>query len=333
MENDGDRLTIERAAHHVVVRSKSGRVVTGAWLDLAAAAMDLPSGVLLDGEGVIYRDGRLDFGAVRQRASAGAARAAALIRRLPASYAAFDILRHPAHGGLLTARPYRERRRILVESLAPLGPPLQAVPMTEDLDVARLWREKLRPQGIEGLVLKRLDGAFLRGRTEAWLKIRHADTVDAVVVGYTGTPAYPAALVVRLPEGREMRSRRLTAPVRRDIAAHLQGQEPSPSARTEDGDPYTLCPPELLVEVLAGTTRHATVTVTRVRGEQKERGGGPPGSACCACLVLQPGEAPREAPTSTLTCRVIRENRRHPAVLRQRIYDAGGDAESSIVTS
>ncbi|MFD3518339.1 hypothetical protein [Streptomyces sp. NPDC058657] len=78
-------------------------------------------------------------------------------------------MRHPAHGGLLAARPYRERRRILVQTLAPLGPPLQAVPGTEDLDVARLWREKLRPQGIEGLVLKRLDGAYPRGRTGAWL--------------------------------------------------------------------------------------------------------------------------------------------------------------------
>jgi ATP-dependent DNA ligase len=55
-----------------------------------------------------------------------------------------------------------------VETLAPLGPPLQAVPMTEDLDVARLWWEQLRPLNIEGLVLKRLDGAYPRGRTRAW---------------------------------------------------------------------------------------------------------------------------------------------------------------------
>ncbi|MEU8893928.1 ATP-dependent DNA ligase [Streptomyces sp. NPDC048442] len=143
---DGDRMTLHRTESSVVLRSKSSRVVTSSWMDLAVAGMDLEPGVLLDGEAVIYREGRLDFGAVRSRASAGAARASALIRQLPASYAAFDILRHPAHGDLRT-RPYRERRAILVETLAPLGPPLQAVPMTEDLDVARQWWEQLRPVG------------------------------------------------------------------------------------------------------------------------------------------------------------------------------------------
>ncbi|MEU8893541.1 hypothetical protein [Streptomyces sp. NPDC048442] len=86
------------------------------------------------------------------------------------------------------------------------------------------------------------------------------------------TRAYPVALAVRLPDGRVMLSRRLTAPVRRDVVAHLEGQRPGPSARTEDGDRYTTCPPGLLVEVLAGTTRHATATVTRVRGELVARG-------------------------------------------------------------
>ncbi|MEU8893944.1 ATP-dependent DNA ligase [Streptomyces sp. NPDC048442] len=148
---DGDRMTLHRTESSVVLGSKSSRVVTSSWMDLAVAGMDLEPGVLLDGEAVIYRDGRLDFGAVRSRASAGAARASALIRKLPASYAAFDILHHPAHGGDLRTRPYRERRAILVETLAPLGPPLQAVPMTENLDVARQWWE-LRPLGIEGLL-------------------------------------------------------------------------------------------------------------------------------------------------------------------------------------
>ncbi|MFD3515397.1 hypothetical protein [Streptomyces sp. NPDC058657] len=65
---------------------------------------------------------------------------------------------------------------------------------------------------------------------------------------------YPRALVVRLPEGRVMLSRRLTAPVCRNVVAHLAGQGSGPPSRTEDGDPYTLCPPGLLVEALAGIT-------------------------------------------------------------------------------
>ncbi|MFD3516255.1 hypothetical protein [Streptomyces sp. NPDC058657] len=261
---DGDRVTIWRGEHSTVLRSKSGRVVTSTWMDLAVAAMDLPPGVLLDGEAVIYREGRLDFGAVRSRASAGATRTAALIQKLPASFAAFDILR--TADGDLRGRPYRERRARLLEVLAPLGPPLQPVPMTEDVEVARLWWEQLPEMGIEGLVIKRLDAAYPGGR-RGWMKCRHADTEDSEVVGFTGTRAHPVALAVRLPDGRIALSRRITAPVRVEVVRHLAGSGPAAPVRTEAGERYTPCAPGLLVEVLAGTTRHATVSVTRIRGE------------------------------------------------------------------
>ncbi|MFJ2745826.1 hypothetical protein ACIO3O_39910 [Streptomyces sp. NPDC087440] len=260
---DGHRMTLQRTQDRVIVRSKAGRVVTSTWMDLAVAAMDLSPGVLLDGEAVVYREGRLDFGAVQQRAAAGTAKAGALIARYPASYAAFDILHHPDHGSLVS-RPYRERRALLEEILAPLGPPLQAVPMTLDVDVARVWWDGLRDIGIEGLVIKRLDGVYPAGR-RGWKKYRHADTVDCPVVGYTGTRAYPVLLAVALPDGQTVLSRRITADVRTGVSTHLAGVEPAASVRTSGGDRYTPCPPGLVVEVLAGTTRHATVTVTRVR--------------------------------------------------------------------
>jgi hypothetical protein len=41
--------------------------------------------------------------------------------------------------------------------------------------------------------------------------------------------------------------------------------EPGQRARTGDGEAYTTVGGALVVEVLAGTTRHATVSVTRVR--------------------------------------------------------------------
>jgi ATP-dependent DNA ligase len=263
---DGDRITIERTEDGVVVRSKSGRVVTSTWLDLAVAAMDLPPGVLLDGEAVIYQADRLDFGAVRRRASAGATRLASLIRDHPASFAAFDVLHHTGHGGDLRSRPYRERRAVLVETLAPLGPPLQAVPMTEDPETARLWWATLREMNVEGIVSKRLDGAYPGGR-RGWRKLRHSDTVDADVVGHTGTRAHPVALALRLSDGRTVLSRRITAPVRAAVAAHLAGTAPAAPIHTDDGARYVPCAPGVVVEVEAGTTRHATVTVTRVRGE------------------------------------------------------------------
>ncbi|WP_432197646.1 hypothetical protein [Streptomyces sp. bgisy027] len=47
---------------------------------------------------------------------------------------------------------------------------------------------------------KPLRGAYKAGRV--WAKIRHADTVDAAVVGFTGSALHPKALAVQLPDGR-----------------------------------------------------------------------------------------------------------------------------------
>ncbi|MEV6791267.1 ATP-dependent DNA ligase [Streptomyces sp. NPDC051320] len=259
---DGHRATLERTADHVVLRSKTGRVITSAWIDLAKAGMQLQSGVILDGEIVIYRGGQLDFGAVQQRAASGPARGYVLARELPASYAAFDILQH--QGVDVRRLPYSERRALLLEVLAPLGPPLQPTSMTTDPEQARIWFEVLREQGIEGLVIKRLTSKYPSGRRE-WRKLRHADTVDAAVVGYMGVPARPTHVVVRLPDGRIMRSRALTVPLRTHLGRLLPDLGPGRRARTADGEAYTTCMAGVTVEVLAGTTRHVTVTVTRVR--------------------------------------------------------------------
>ncbi|MFE6522287.1 hypothetical protein [Streptomyces sp. NPDC057794] len=104
-----------------------------------------------------------------------------------------------------------------------------------------------------------------RGGSRQWKKVRHAETVDAEVVGYTGPAARPRHLAVRLPDGRTALSQTLTAPLAAQVASRLPAG-PARRARTSGGDPYNEVEELLLdVEVLAGTTRHAVVTVTRIR--------------------------------------------------------------------
>ncbi|NEA40073.1 ATP-dependent DNA ligase, partial [Streptomyces sp. SID11385] len=74
---DGHRLLVVRG-EGVVLQARSGRRVTGAFPDLVAAAEPLPEGTVLDGEVVVWTDGRTDFAAVQRRAAATAARAPAL---------------------------------------------------------------------------------------------------------------------------------------------------------------------------------------------------------------------------------------------------------------
>ncbi|MFC9816493.1 DNA ligase [Streptomyces virginiae] len=260
---DGHRVVLERTAETVRLYARSGRVVTSPWMDLAVAGMQLEPGTVLDGEAVIWSGGRLDFAAVQARAASGTDRSRALAGRLPASYAVWDILGHPVHGDV-RGRRYTERRRLLLDVLASVGPPIQAVPATDDYDIAMTWYESLQAQGIEGIVAKRAASTYKSGRI--WVKTRHAETTEAVVVGFTGSPAQPRALAVRLDDGRTVLTQRLPAALARAAAAYLADAAPGPPAVTATGDAYTTTTVEdLMVEVLAGTTRHQVVTATRLR--------------------------------------------------------------------
>jgi ATP-dependent DNA ligase len=259
---DGHRTILWCEADQVRLQSRSGRDVTEVWADLARAGQQLPAGTVLDGEAVVYVAGRVDFGAAQARAASSPARAAQLAARWPASFAAWDILAHPEFGDV-RPRPYAERRALLLEVLENVGPPLQAVPATDDRDTAMVWYEALRSQGVEGLVAKQAASAYRAARI--WKKVRHAETVDADVVGFTGPRPRPRALAVRLPGGRTVLSQAVSAPVAREVAARLAGAGPGRPARTDSGAAYEAVETGLVAEVLAGTTRHAVATVTRLR--------------------------------------------------------------------
>lgn len=275
---DGHRLVIVRTVDGVVLQARSGRIVTAAFPDLAAAAHHLPAGTVLDGEVVVWHEGRTDFALVQRRAAAAsAARAAVLAQTLPASYAAFDVLE--LAGLDLRARPYERRRTLLVDLLLPLGPPLQPVPMTTDPELAETWYETLPASGIEGLVVKRMDQPYPAGR-RGWQKLRHTDVRDAAVVGYTGTARRPLALVLVLPVGDEtpLVSSPLTAPLRAEMAAAVAARGPETAGGTHGTSrgatvtaiglgevPFHPLDPPLTAEVRHTSTRHPPPEVLRLR--------------------------------------------------------------------
>ncbi|MFF5188800.1 DNA ligase [Streptomyces sp. NPDC000345] len=265
MKLDGHRTVIWREEETVRLQARSGRDVTANWMDLALAAFEmLPPGVVLDGEAVIYTHERIDFAAAQSRALSTPARARRLAEGLPAHFVSWDILLHPEHGDV-RARRYDDRRALLAELLREydVQPPIQLVPMTDDPSVAMTWYQQLPEQGIEGIVAKRATSVYKAGRI--WKKVRHAETVEADVVGYTGPAARPRALAVRLPDGRIALTQSLKAPLAAQVAVHFAASGPPRSSRTRAGETYTTTAPGLVVEVLAGTTRHAVVTVTRLR--------------------------------------------------------------------
>ncbi|MER8094749.1 ATP-dependent DNA ligase [Streptomyces goshikiensis] len=275
---DGHRLVVVRTVEGVVLQARSGRIVTAAFPDLAAAARQLPAGTVLDGEVVVWHEGRTDFALVQRRAAATAARAAVLAQSLPASYAAFDVLE--LAGLDLRARPYERRRALLVDLLLPLGPPLQPVPMTTDPELAATWYETLPASGVEGLVVKRLDQPYPAGR-RGWRKLRHTNVRDAAVVGYTGSPRRPVALVLVLPVGDEtpLVSSPLTPALRAEVAAAVaQASGPASGGSGDSGAagatvtaiglgevPFRPLDPPLTAEVRHASARHPPPEVLRLR--------------------------------------------------------------------
>ncbi|MFJ2923096.1 DNA ligase [Streptomyces sp. NPDC087307] len=262
---DGHRTVLRRTDETVVLYARSGRIVTQHWMDLAVAGMALRPGTVLDGEAVVWRDGRTDFAAAQSRAASSVTRARALAALYPASYICWDVLQHPDPVvGDCRSRPYTERRGLLLELLADVGPPVQAVPATDDRDVAVLWYDALREQGIEGIVCKRGGVGYPSGR--GWVKVRHADTVDALVIGFTGPRLRPHHLALAVgDEGGPVRlSGRLEPVLAARIGAVLDGAEALGERRAGD-ESYMRVETDLVVEVLAGTGRHGTLAVVRMR--------------------------------------------------------------------
>ncbi|MEU5902498.1 ATP-dependent DNA ligase [Streptomyces venezuelae] len=259
---DGHRLIMWRDEDTTRCHSRSGRTTTSAWMDLAVVGQaGLPPGTVLDGEAVVWVDGRLDFSAAQARGHSASRRASGLAAQYPANYIVWDCLM--AKNVDLRGHPYTERRAALLDVLADVPPPIQPTPATDDPEVALAWYEHLPAQGIEGVVAKRGSSTYRTARI--WQKVRHSETVDAEVIGYVGPAGRPRRAAVLLPDGRRVLSRALTAPVAAEVARLAAESGPGRQARTDDGEAYTTTGSGLVVEVEAGTTRHATVAVMRVR--------------------------------------------------------------------
>ncbi|QRP45758.1 hypothetical protein [Amycolatopsis sp. FDAARGOS 1241] len=80
--------------------------------------------------------------------------------------------------------------------------------------------------GIEGAVAKPLASQYpLRGGRAGWVKVRHFDDVDALLLGVTGSTTRPTALVLGQTDRRErVRAVGLSVPLSRTALGSLAGR-------------------------------------------------------------------------------------------------------------
>jgi bifunctional non-homologous end joining protein LigD len=180
---DGYRIAAERTATGAILRSRNGNDLTATFPEIARAVRGLPfPGVVLDGEVVVHdASGMPSFSLLQKRGRlTRRADVAAAAVQLPATYYAFDILGFAERD--LRPLPLVERKRLLREVLPSVGPIRYSEHIDREGEAVFAHAARL---GIEGVVAKKADAAYVAGRSEGWLKVRTIRTDDFVVVGWT----------------------------------------------------------------------------------------------------------------------------------------------------
>lgn len=192
---DGYRLLADLVQGEVRLRSRNGQDWNAMFPEVVAAVRALPvRDARLDGELVVVdAQGRSDFSAL-QRTIDGTAKA-------QLRYLVFDL---PGVAGVDISRaPLRQRKALLKELLGD-GPGLIAFSDHVLGHGPEVFATSARA-GLEGIVSKRVDSAYAGGRSEAWVKVKHEQTDEFVVVGYTapkGTRSgFGSLLMARVDKG------------------------------------------------------------------------------------------------------------------------------------
>ncbi len=189
---DGFRGVFENDGGELALWSRNGRPLLRYFPELRAHGERIPPHSALDGEIVIATSGRLEFDLMQLRLHPAESRIRKLASETPAMFIAFDVLlwdSDPVH-----MRPLTERRAFLEEQVA--GIRLSEV--TRDVGKARHWLERLEVLGLDGIVAKRTDLAYMPGSREAVQKVKHHRTVDCVIVGYRTSGKRIATLLLGL---------------------------------------------------------------------------------------------------------------------------------------
>jgi ATP-dependent DNA ligase len=179
---DGFRVLVHRSGERVDMVSRGGRPMTRYFPELLAPLRALDTDpYVFDGEIIVAGDGGLDFDALLQRVHPAESRIRLLSETTPAWVVAFDVLYAGEED--LRALPLRERRRRLESLLEEAAAPVYVTPCTTDPGLAADWFEVFEGAGLDGVIAKRLDQAYLPGK-RGWVKVKHERTADCVVIGY-----------------------------------------------------------------------------------------------------------------------------------------------------
>lgn len=172
---DGYRLLADVRDGVVALRSRNGLNWTEDFPEVVQAIQALPvTDLRLDGELVVLdAQGRSDFTGL-QKVIDGTA-------KQPLRYVVFDM---PGVAGVDISRaPLLERKTLLKDLLG--DTPGTLAYSDHVLDHGPAVFEASGKAGFEGIISKRVDAPYVNARSPSWVKVKHENTDEFLVVGYT----------------------------------------------------------------------------------------------------------------------------------------------------
>src|SRR5690606_16583285 len=172
---DGYRLLVEVAGGEVKLRSSNGLDWTPDYPDIehAYGAMRVDDGSF-DGELIaLTAKGYDDFGLLQKVISGNA--------DAPLKCMLFDM---PSLAGQDLTRTRLDERKALLEELLEGAAPVLGYSQHVVGHGAEVFAAS-RKQGMEGIISKRVGAGYVAGRSGSWIKTKHAQSDEFVVVGYT----------------------------------------------------------------------------------------------------------------------------------------------------
>lgn len=218
----------------------------------------LPSGLIVDGEIVVLKDGKPDFNGMLQREQArNEMRIRALARRLPAIYVGFDLLYRDFES--IMDWPLVERRAALQEVAESVGES-HLVFSDGIVGEGEAFFQKVIEQEMEGIVAKKLDSRYLPGRrTDAWIKIKRRQRLYCLILGFlpegdddvkslilAAEEAGALRYVGRVGTGWDTETRRR---IGRELRARLRPEALLPTAQIPSASEAFWVEPEIYCEV------------------------------------------------------------------------------------
>ncbi len=182
---DGIRGQLINRKGEIFIWSRGEELVTEKFPELEAMALQLPQGIVLDGEIIAYRNGEpLSFALLQTRIGRKNI-TKKILTEAPVSFIAYDILEH--EGKDIRTMPIHARRALLEKLVfnTPLECLVISAPLVgENWEELAIIREDSRKMKAEGFMLKHKDSTYEVGRKRGnWWKWKIDPlTIDGVMI-------------------------------------------------------------------------------------------------------------------------------------------------------